>query len=59
MPLLTVAQVAAELGEHPETVRTRLRRREIPAVRLGNSPRGHLRVDSRDLARFIARRRLR
>jgi len=50
--LLTVAQVAARLGCHPETVRRRITSRELGAVR----DRGLLRVSEEELARYLAAR---
>lgn len=58
--LLTTAQVAEVLGEHPETTADRIRRGQIPAIRLASTTTGRLarnapiRVRDTDLADFIS-----
>lgn len=57
--LLTAQQVAELLGEHVETVRTRIRKGQIPAVRLTTARTGKaatnasVRVKESDIAAFI------
>lgn len=53
--LLTVEQVADLLGEHPQTTRKRVRRREIAAIQLGG-PRSPYRVRPQAVEAFLARR---
>ncbi len=50
---LTVAEVAQRLGLHREVVRRKIRSGQIPAVRLGEHPKSHLRVDERELERWL------
>ncbi len=50
--LLTVAEVAVLLREHPETIRARIRRGEIRASQVKS--RGPYRVTSRDLDKYLA-----
>ena len=50
--LLTILQVAAELGLAPKTIRALIKRDELRGVRLGRQ----WRVDSDELALFIRRR---
>lgn len=53
--LLTVDEVAEILREHPETVRSRIRRREIAAIRLGGS-RSPYRIRPEAVDAFLNRR---
>lgn len=55
--LLTVAEVARLLNEHPETTRTRLRRGEITAVKKSEGSRAAWRVSEKAVEAFIHRRR--
>lgn len=48
----TIKEVAAELGQHPETVRRKVQRGEIPAVRLGG-PRSAIRIDPLQLSDWL------
>jgi excisionase family DNA binding protein len=51
--LLTPQQVAARLGVTRATVYRRIREGVIPAVQLGPEPRSAIRVDARDLERWL------
>lgn len=48
-PMLSIADVAAELGEHRATTRRRVQRGELPAYRLGPKT---IRIRRADLDRF-------
>lgn len=48
-PMLSIAAVAAELGEHTATTRRRVQRGELPAYRLGPKT---IRIRRSDLDRF-------
>lgn len=50
--LLTVKEAAARLGLHEMTVRTKIRRGQIPAVRLGG-PGSAVRIPARELDAWI------
>lgn len=50
---LTVEDLAAATGENAETWRRRIRRREIPARRLGSVKRGKLLVAAADFAVWL------
>ena len=56
--LLTVAEVAERLGQSPLTVRRKIRRGVIPAVKLGKAAPSHLRVDERELEAWLFDREL-
>ena len=47
--------VAARLDVNPETVRRRVNRGELPALRLCSGPRAPIRVDADALEAFIRR----
>jgi excisionase family DNA binding protein len=51
--LLTLAEVARRLNCSQLTVRRRIQEGELPAVRLGSSPRHPLRVDERELNSWL------
>jgi excisionase family DNA binding protein len=50
--LLTVAETPARLGLHPMTVRKKIERGEIPALRLGGKG-SAIRVDERELEQWL------
>jgi excisionase family DNA binding protein len=50
--LLSVKEVAARLGLHPMTVRSKIRRGEIPARQLGG-PGTAIRVDAAELEAWL------
>jgi excisionase family DNA binding protein len=50
--LLTVKETATRLGLHPQTVRTKILRGEIPAVQLGG-PGTSIRVDPAELELWL------
>jgi excisionase family DNA binding protein len=50
--LLTVKEVASRLALHPQTVRTKIRRGELPAVQLGRKGTS-IRVASDELDAFL------
>jgi excisionase family DNA binding protein len=52
-PLLTVADVAARFGQHPETIRRKARDGEIPAVKLGTGPRARFAFDRDEIEQWI------
>ena len=54
--LLTVAEAAVELRQHPNTIRRKIAEGLIPAVRLGRGPRAPLRVRADSLDRFLRER---
>jgi excisionase family DNA binding protein len=54
-PLVTVRQVAGQLGVHPETVRRLIHAGRLRAVRVGRV----LRVDAAEVDVFLARQRVR
>jgi excisionase family DNA binding protein len=54
--LLTVRQAAEVLGEHPDTVRQRLRRGEIKGTKYSTGPKAHWRVTEAALDHFIMKR---
>lgn len=56
--LLTVRQAAEALGEHPATVRERLRRGEIRGTKFSDGPRAQWRVTEAALEHFILKRTL-
>jgi excisionase family DNA binding protein len=51
--LLKVAQVAERIQETPATVYRLIAAGELPAIRLGSSPRSPLRVDAGELHQFV------
>ena len=51
--LLTVDEVAKEVKVHTETVRSWIRKRELPAIDIG----GEYRIYRRDLEDFLERRK--
>jgi len=51
--LLTVGQVAERLQVSKWSVYRRVAERQIPAVKLGTGPRSPLRVDERELERWL------
>jgi len=51
--LLTVADVAERFGQHPETIRRKARDGEIPALKLGTSPRAPFRFDRDELEAWV------
>ena len=51
--LLTVADVAERFGQHPETIRRKARDGEIPALKLGTSPRAQFRFDRDELEAWV------
>lgn len=52
--LLTLEDLAAETREHVQTWRRRVRRREIPARRVGSPVNGKIVVTSEDFATWLA-----
>jgi excisionase family DNA binding protein len=50
--LLTVKETAARLGLHPMTVRRKIERGEIPAVRLGHKG-ASIRIDEAELEAWL------
>lgn len=54
--IMTVREVAEYLNEHPETIRIRARRGELPAFKHGNGPRAQYRFRRASLEAEIARR---
>ena len=52
--LLTVDDLAAETREHPQTWRKRIRRRQIPARRIGSPRNGKLVVSRDDFDAWLA-----
>lgn len=56
--LFTVSQVASQLGEHPATVRKRLRRGELKGTKFSTGSRAHWRVTEAALDHFILKNTL-
>jgi len=56
--LLTVSQAAERLGEHPATVRKRLRRGELKGTKLSAGHRAHWKVAEAALDHFILKNTL-
>lgn len=50
--LLTIKEAAATLGLHPQTVRTKIARGELPALQLGG-PGSAVRIDERELDAWL------
>jgi excisionase family DNA binding protein len=53
--LLTVSDVADELGVSERTVRRRIHNREIKALKLGDGPYAPVRVERAELDRYLNR----
>jgi excisionase family DNA binding protein len=51
--LLTLRQLAAYLGQAPDTVRKRAKRGEIPALKVGFGPRSPYRFDPQEIDRWM------
>ena len=51
--MLTPDQVATRLNIHVETVRRMIRDNRLSATKLGNGRRARLRIDERELQKFI------
>lgn len=56
--LLNVSQAAEVLGEHPATVRQRLRRGELKGTKFSQGSRAHWRVTEAALDHFILKNTL-
>lgn len=54
--VLSVDEVARRTGEHPETIRRKIRAHEIFAVKVGEGPRAPWGVTEPDVDRYIASR---
>ena len=54
--LLTVAEAAEELRQHPGTIRRKIKCGLIQAVRIGDGPRAPIRVRADSLDRFLRER---
>jgi excisionase family DNA binding protein len=53
-PLLSVSEVAATLGVHPETIRRLIHDGRLDAIRIGRV----LRIDRSELGRFVEAQRV-
>jgi excisionase family DNA binding protein len=53
--LLKVSEAAELVGCHPVTIRRRIADGSLPAVRIADTPRAQLRIDSGALSRFLER----
>jgi len=51
--LLTVKETATLLRQSPWSVRQKIARGEIPALKIGNGPRAPIRVDAGELERWL------
>jgi excisionase family DNA binding protein len=51
--LLSVRETAERLGLSQESVRRRIRRGELPALRLGEGPKVPLRIDEAELEHYV------
>jgi excisionase family DNA binding protein len=56
--LLTVGEVALRLRQSERTVRDKIASGALPAVRIGEGPRAPLRVDARELERWLDGRKV-
>ena len=51
--LLTVGEAALVLRQSPRSVRDKIARGEIPALRVGSGPRAPFRIDQDELERWL------
>ena len=55
----TIPEVARRLALSEQTVRRLIREGELPAIRIGDGPRGRIRVRSQSVDRFVEQRSIR
>jgi excisionase family DNA binding protein len=50
---LSLREAATELDESPDSMRRRLKRRELPFYRIGNGPAARIRISRHDLKKYL------